>query len=144
MSFFINKVNYIHYIYSFFLYYECNYFYFYNKSNGRKIKYSFKYLFILDNSILIKKLNILSYKYKTHFFLYSNNMMFDYKLNLFFKESFYDSRSKIKIVGRGWKIIKYSYELLVKLGYSHSLFFVLSPLIRYKLKKKKKKILYFL
>lgn len=139
----INKVIYLHSIYSYFYYLESNLFYFYSQSNSRKIKTSFKYIFIIQENQILKKLNLFSYKYINHPYLYFKNSINESKQNTFFKDSFYENKGKIKIVGRGWKITKYSYQLLIKLGYSHSLFLVLSPLLKYKLKKKKKKYYIF-
>ena len=55
----------------------------------------------------------------------------------------YENKSKIKIIGRGWKIVKYPYELIVKLGYSHSIFLTLDPFIKLLLKKKNDKFYIF-
>ena len=72
-----------------------------------------------------------------------NNIITNKEIDLF-KGTFYGYKSKIKIVGRGWKIIKTNYNtLLIKLGFSHPLFLVLNTFIKYKIKKKKKKYYVF-
>ena len=77
------------------------------------------------------------------FSIQRNNILENKEID-FFKGMFYGYKSKIKIVGRGWKIIKSNYNtLLIKLGFSHPLFLLLDGLIKYKIKKKKK-ILCFL
>lgn len=139
----INKILYFHSLFSFFYYIESNSYYFYCKSNSRKINNSYKYIFVIHENQIIKKINLFSYKDSNNLYLYFKNTYTESKHNLFFKNSFYNNKGKIKIVGRGWKIVKYSYQLLIKLGYSHSIFSVLSPLIKYKLKKKKKKYYVF-
>lgn len=67
----------------------------------------------------------------------------EYKLIKYFKEFFYENKLKMKIIGRGWKIVKYNYQILIKLGYSHMIFVNIYPVIKYKMKKKKKKYYLF-
>lgn len=127
--------------YSFINYVESNNYYIYSISSIRKFNVPNKYLIFLKNNELIIN-NSLFFLYNNknkNFFFILNNKMFEFKLFKYFKECFYENKSKLKIVGRGWKINKYSYQLLIKLGYSHMIYYNLSPLIKYKLKKKKKK-----
>lgn len=137
----IRNISYLHLMYSYFFYNESNKYYISNISSNRKMKDSFKYVVIVKDSEIAKKISLFSYKsgnYK-HPYLFFYNSMIESKKRTFFKGSFYESKGKIKIIGRGWKIIKYPYELLIKLGYSHPIFLTLDPFLKYKLKKKKKK-----
>jgi len=139
----LSNTIYFQLIYSYLYYIEGCTFYFCSRSNSRKIRRSFKYLFIIRNNEMLKKINLFSNKYLSHNYLYfKNSLMINSQVN-FFKDSFYDNKGKLKVVGRGWKIIKYAYQLLIKLGYSHPIFNVINPLIKYRLKKKKKKYYIF-
>lgn len=139
-----NNIIYLQLICSYFFYNESNKYYIKSKSSSRKFKESFKYIIIMNNNEIIKKLTLFSFKnnnYKKYQSFY--NSIIENKKRTFFKESFYESKGKIKIIGRGWKIIKYPYELLIKLGYSHHIFLTLNPHLFYKLKRKKKKYYVF-
>lgn len=138
----MNSILYLYSLYSYLIYSESNKYYFKNKSNGRKIKNSLKYIIFINNNEIMKKLNTFSYKYVNHYFLYFYNTLINSKNTKFFNNSFYNNKGKIKIVGRGWKIIKYFNILLIKLGYSHSIFRILNPFIKYRIKKKKYYVFY--
>lgn len=132
---------YLHSIYSYFHYSETNKYYLNSKSSNRKIKEPFRFIILFNENEIIKKSNLFLYSnllYKHKFILF-NDSLIEKEKNLFFKETFYENKSRIKIIGRGWKIIKYPYELLIKLGYSHPIFLTLNPFFKHKLKKKKKK-----
>jgi hypothetical protein len=127
---------------NFILYIELYKYYIMSNTSARKFKDSNYYLIELNNNELIKKkLFCLFNKYNLKISLYEK--IIERKKNIFFKNSYYENKGKIKIVGRGWKIIKYSYQLVIKLGYSHLIFLLLSPFLKYKLKKKKKKYYIF-
>lgn len=131
--------------YSFINYIEANNYYIYNISSIRKFNVDNKYIIFLNNNELVVNNSLFSLqnnKNKNWFFIL-NNKILEYRLFKYFKESFYENKSKLKIIGRGWKINKYSYQLLIKLGFSHMIYFNLSPIIKYKLKKKKKKYYLF-
>ncbi len=131
--------------YSLINYVESNHYYIYNISSIRKFNISYRYFVYLNNNELLIN-NSLFYLYNNkinNWFFILNNKIFEYKLLKYFKECFYENKSKLKIIGRGWKINKYSYQLLIKLGYSHMIYLNLSPTIKYKLKKKKKKYYLF-
>lgn len=141
----ITSTTYLQLMYSYFFYNESNKYYIGSRSSHRKIKDSFKYIVFMNENEIIKQSTLFSYEnhhYKHHF-LYTFNQRLEGKKNTLFKESFYDTKGKIKIIGRGWKITKFPYELLVKLGYSHPIFLPLDPYLKYKLKKKKKKYYVF-
>ena len=141
----INNILYLQLIYSYFFYSESNKYYMLSQTSSRKIKDSFKFVIIINENEIIKKISLFSFKnneYK-HSYLNFHNSILENKKRTFFKSSFYENKSKIKIIGRGWKIIKYPYELLIKLGYSHPIFLTLDPYLNYKLKKKKKKYYVF-
>lgn len=131
--------------YSVINYVESNNYYIYNISSIRKFNVNNKFFIYIKNNELVINHSIFNFyndKNKNYFFIL-NYKLFEYKLFKYFKESFYENKSKLKIIGRGWKINKYSYQLLIKLGYSHMIYFNLSPIIKYKLKKKKKKYYLF-
>lgn len=127
--------------YNIVLYMENNHTYIYSIGSARKFNEGNRfYIFIRDNEI-IKNLSLFYYnkcKY-LHWFFEFHEKIIECKKLKYLKEVFYENKGKIKIIGRGWKINKFSYQLLIKLGYSHMIFYNLSPIIRYKLKKKKKK-----
>lgn len=131
--------------YSFISYVEFNNYYIYNISSIRKFNADNKFIIFINNNELVinNSLFYLSNEKNKNYFFILNYKFFEYKLFKYFKESFYENKSKLKIIGRGWKINKYSYQLLIKLGYSHMIYFNLSPIIKYKLKKKKKKYYLF-
>ena len=113
-------------------------------NSNKKTKRKLQVIFIFNKNNLIKKYSVFKLA------LYKNKFFFSYFINNETKERnlfngiYYGFKSKIKIVGRGWKIIKTNYNtLLIKLGYSHPLFLTLSPYIKYKKKKKKKKYYVF-
>ncbi len=117
----------------------------YSISSIRKFRNNFYFFIgIMDNNIIINNSLFILNKIKlNNNFFYSKMKKTDYKLIKYFKECFYENKSKLKIVGRGWKIIKYNYQLLIKLGYSHMIFSNLSPILKSKIKKKKKKYYVF-
>jgi hypothetical protein len=112
-----------------------------SNSSSRKIKEYLKYVLFLDDNEISKKMNIFAYlkNENKHIYLNCVNLMLESNKRKVFKESLYENKARIKIIGRGWKIIKFPYELLIKLGYSHPIFFSMDPFTKYKLKKKKKK-----
>jgi hypothetical protein len=126
---------------SYLYYQEGNKHYLCSNSSSRKIKEYLKYVLFINENEITKKIGLFSYRKKEykHVYLYFVNSLIESKKRKFFKETFYENKARIKIIGRGWKIVKYPYELLIKLGYSHSIFFLMDPYIKYKLKKKKKK-----
>lgn len=131
--------------YNLILYIENNNTYIYSISSARKFNESNKFFMLVYNNELVKNLSLFYY-YKNkylHWFFNFHEKLIEYKKMKYIKDVFYNSKGKIKIIGRGWKVIKYSYQLLIKLGYSHMIFFNLSPIIKYKLKKKKKKYYLF-
>lgn len=134
-------LSYLHSNNSYIYYQESNKHYLYNKSSSRKIKEFFKYILFANNNEIIKKIGLFSNEInkKKDNYLKFRNSLFEKNKRKFFKETFYENKARIKIIGRGWKIIKYPYELLIKLGYSHSLFILMDPYFKYRLKKKKKK-----
>jgi hypothetical protein len=127
-------------------YQETNKLYVNSTTSARKYKEQI-YFYILSNNnninkyipLYLKKKN----KYKRKIIIQYNEYIEKKRLN-FWKESFYENKGKLKIVGRGWKIIKYNNQLLIKLGYSHYLYFFLNPIFKHKLKKKKKNIIFFI
>jgi hypothetical protein len=135
------NLHYLHSNYLYLYYQEGNKHYIYSVSSSRKIKEYFKYILFLNDNEIKKKINIFVYrnKEKNHVYLNHINTVIESKKRKLFKETFYENKSRIKIIGRGWKIIKYPYELLIKLGYSHSIFYIMDPFTKYRLKKKKKK-----
>jgi hypothetical protein len=142
----INNILYLQLMYSYFFYNESNKYYMLSQTSSRKIKDSFKFIIIMNENEIIKKITLFSFKNKDykHQYLYFYNSILENKKRTFFKSAFYENKSKIKIIGRGWKIIKYPYELLIKLGYSHPIFLTLDPYLSYKLKKKRKNIMCFM
>jgi hypothetical protein len=140
----INSIVYLQIFFSYFFYSESNNYYFFGKYSSRKLKELFRYVILVKENEILKKLTLFSYKnnYKK---IYSkkNETILESNKRIFFKGSLYEYKGKIKIIGRGWKIIKFPYELLIKLGYSHPIFVTLDPFLTYKLKKKKKKYYIF-
>jgi ribosomal protein L6P/L9E len=140
----MNKFIYLNNNYMFYTFLENNNIYLYNINNSKKIKRKLQIVFLINKNMIIKKYSIFKlhlYKnmYYTSYFIINEN-----KEQRLFSGSFYGFKSKIKIIGRGWKIIKTSYNtLLIKLGYSHPLFLTINPFIKYKIKKKKKKYYIF-
>jgi len=140
------SIYYINNIYLFVYYQEANVHYVYNYSSSRKFKEPLNFL-LLNNIIEItKQAGLFLYmkkKKKKNYYYNSEIAKIESKKNIFFKEVLYENKSKIKIIGRGWKIVKYPYELIVKLGYSHSIFLTLDPFIKLLLKKKNDKFYIF-
>jgi ribosomal protein L6P/L9E len=141
---YISKQIYLNNIDMYYYYLENNNTYLYSINNSKKIKKNLYIIFLYNNNLIIKKFNIFKYILKKNFFFnYYYSLLENKELNSF-NGSFYGFKSKIKIVGRGWKIVKSNYNtLLIKLGYSHPLFLTLSLHVRYKIKKKKKKYYVF-
>jgi hypothetical protein len=135
------KCKYLIFNYSVIFYLEINCYYLLNISSARKFNESFRFFIFLEKNEVLKYIPIFLYrnnKYK-HWGIVLYDKLLERNKFRYFKEVMYESKGKIKIIGRGWKIIKYSYQLLIKLGFSHNLFLELSPILKYKLKKKKKK-----
>jgi ribosomal protein L6P/L9E len=129
--------------YLYLVYVEVNNYYFSTISSSRKIKEYFTYIYLFNQNELLKKESIFFFnKIKNKYVLFMYSLL-DTKKKNFYKETFYENKAKIKIVGRGWKIVKFPFELLIKLGYSHPIIFTLNPYVKYKLKKKKKKYYVF-
>jgi ribosomal protein L6P/L9E len=97
-------------------------------------------IYLFDDNLLMCKLSLLQ-KINKHIQIYFKRLV--YKEILTFKGTIYNFKGKIKIVGRGWKIVKNYSLLLIKLGFSHPLFINTTPYIKYKPKKKKKKYYHF-
>jgi ribosomal protein L6P/L9E len=138
------KYTYLNNTNMFYFFLENNNIYIYGINSNRKIKKNLQVIFYYNSNNIIKKYSIFK------LFLYKNKYFFTYSTinenreKKLFNGIFYGFKSKIKIVGRGWKIIKTNYNtLLIKLGYSHPLFLTLSLYIKYKIKKKKKKYYVF-
>ena len=122
--------------YNFIIYNECNNYIFIKSNNVRKYNET-----VHNELIHYINGNELIYL-KSIFFLTNYITKYNIKCKLkFIKEFFFGNKGKLKIIGRGWKMIKYSYELLIKLGFSHMIFLYINPLLKNKLKKKKKEIL---
>ena len=132
----LNTNYYINNTCSLLVYVENNSYYAYSLVNSRKFNELGKfYTLKIKNEII---------KIKLFFFLnlYNNTIMkknicvLKNKLFCFFKEIFYENKGKLKIIGRGWKITKYYYQLTVKLGFSHIIFLNTNPLFKNEFKKK--------
>jgi hypothetical protein len=123
------------------LYHEKNKIYLYSNTSSRKIKESLHYYLLSNNNEINKYIPVFNYKNKKykHKYIYTKDKIIEKEKLNFFKENFYENKGKLKIIGRGWKITKYSNQLLIKLGYSHYIFLFLHPIFKYKMKKKKKK-----
>lgn len=131
--------------YSILLYIENNNIYISTVSSARKFREVNRFCILIQDNEMRKIISLFYFhnnKYLNNFFQMYNKLI-EMKKAKYFKEVFYENKGKIKIVGRGWKIIKYSYQLLIKLGYSHMIFFNLCPVLKHKLKKKKKKYYLF-
>jgi hypothetical protein len=139
------KQYYFPFLYSIILYIEINNYYLLSKTSARKFHESNIFYFLLNNIEISKYISLSYYKNKKYLIqkLQIKNKIIERKKLIFIKETFYLSKGKIKIVGRGWKIIRYSYQLIIKLGYSHIIFLNLSPILKDKFKKKKKKYYIF-
>ncbi len=139
----IKKI-YLNNIYMYFFFLENNNIYISGTNNNKKIKRKLQVIFLYNHNNLIKVFNIFRLNLYKHNYFFSYFSILENKEKNLFNGSFYGFKSKIKIVGRGWKIIKTNYNtLLIKLGYSHPLFLTLSFYIKYKKKKKKKKYYVF-
>jgi hypothetical protein len=126
-------------------YQEKNKLYIYTSTSARKFKEPLRFYILLTNNEINKYLPLFlqkNNKYNKKSIIKLDKWIEKQKLN-FWKESFYEAKGKLKIIGRGWKIIKYNNQLLIKLGYSHYLYFFLNPIFKHKLKKKKKKYYVF-
>ena len=130
--------------YFLFFFLENNVMYVSGISNSKKMKKQLQVVFFLNNNNLIKKYSMFKYNLYKHKYFYKCFILNESKEKKLFSSIFYNFKSKIKIIGRGWKITKTNYNtLLVKLGYSHPLFLTLSLYVKYKIKKKKKKYYVF-
>lgn len=139
----IYKNYYIPNMYFILFYVELYNYYILSNSSARKFKDTSNYYIELSNLELNKKTSILQLNIKLDSNIKLYEKIIERKKYQYFKESYYENKGKIKIVGRGWKIVRYSYELIIKLGYSHLIFILLSPFLKNKLKKKKKKNIIF-
>lgn len=139
----IRKINYYNFIYSYYVYLESNKFYMYTSSSSNKYKRKLKFIYLLNFNEIIKKYSLFSYELKNHKYFNFYISLLENKENTFNKQFLYNQIGKIKIIGRGWKIVKSANQLLIKLGYSHPLFLMLNPYLKYKIKKKKKKYYIF-
>jgi hypothetical protein len=134
-----NYYLFVQYLYIFYL--EINKYYFYSKTSSRKYKDSYRFLNFYNNNEIVQYLPLFILHRKTykHWWFKFNYTLSELNKKKFYKQSFYENKGRIKIFGRGWKIVRYSYLLLIKLGYSHMIFNCLLPIYKDKFKKKKKK-----
>jgi hypothetical protein len=127
-------------------YVELNNYYLFSISGARKIKEPIGCFVRFEQNEILKYVPIFLYKIeKKHinYYLTLRERVYEKNILRYFKETFYESKGKIKIIGRGWKIIRFSYQLFIKLGYTHNFFLFLSPILKDKFKKKKKKYYIF-
>jgi hypothetical protein len=137
----IKKISYFYNENIFLFYLEFNKFYFYSKTSSRKLKSKFYFLYLVNKNEIIELVPLFASNDKryNHWWYNYNYLLSESKKRKLFKQSFYENKGRIKIVGRGWKIIRYSYLQLIKLGYSHIIYNVFLPIYKDKFKKKKKK-----
>jgi len=142
----MTKYIYLNNTYMFYFFLENNNIYLSSMNSSRKIKRKLQILFLFNTSNnLIKKYSLFKFTLHKHKYFYKYTTINESKEKNVFNGVFYNFKSKIKIIGRGWKIIKTNYNtLLIKLGYSHPLFLTLSLYVKYKVKKKKKNIIYLM